>query len=109
MQRRSFLAGILGACAAPAYVKAGVLMPVRSIIVPDQRIIRWSRGPAEVVEFQDITTTLEEYLDWEAPGLQKMMRQQAEMTRELHAMIRNHHPVLVVPHITKWQRLTSTS
>lgn len=34
MKRRSFLAAMLAACAAPAYVKAGVLMPVRKIIVP---------------------------------------------------------------------------
>ncbi len=32
--RRGFLGGILAAAAAPAIVKAGVLMPVRSIIVP---------------------------------------------------------------------------
>jgi hypothetical protein len=32
--RRSFIAGILGACAAPAIVKAGILMPVRKIVVP---------------------------------------------------------------------------
>lgn len=34
MNRRGFLGGILAACAAPAIVKAELLMPVRKIIVP---------------------------------------------------------------------------
>lgn len=45
---RGFLGGILAACAAPAIVKAELLMPVRKIVVP---------------EFQDITTTLGEYVN----------------------------------------------
>ena len=32
--RRGFIAGILGACAAPAIVRSGVLMPVRTIWTP---------------------------------------------------------------------------
>lgn len=46
MNRRGFLGGSLAACAAPAIVKAELLMPVRKIIVP---------------EFQDITVSLEEF------------------------------------------------
>lgn len=33
--RRGFLAGILGAAVAPAFVPAKILMPVRKIIVPE--------------------------------------------------------------------------
>lgn len=36
IQRRSLLAAMLAASAAPAFVRAGVLMPVRSIIVPPE-------------------------------------------------------------------------
>ena len=46
MKRRSLLAAMLGACAAPAYVKAGILMPVRKIVVPDSFGQRgWIRIP----------------------------------------------------------------
>lgn len=46
MSRRSFLAAILAASAAPAYVRAGSLMPIfvprTDIIVPEMgNIIRW--------------------------------------------------------------------
>jgi hypothetical protein len=34
MNRRSFIGAMLAAAAAPAYVKAGILMPVKKIIVP---------------------------------------------------------------------------
>lgn len=34
MKRRSLLGAMLAACAAPAYVKAGILMPVRQIWTP---------------------------------------------------------------------------
>lgn len=39
MERRSFLAGILASCAAPAFVRSGVLMPVKSLILPSAAII----------------------------------------------------------------------
>lgn len=35
MQRRSFLGAVLASFAAPAIAKSGVLMPVKSIIVPE--------------------------------------------------------------------------
>lgn len=35
MQRRSFLGGILSTGMAPAFVKAGILMPVKKIIIPN--------------------------------------------------------------------------
>lgn len=35
MKRRSFLASMLAASVAPAFVKAGVLMPVKQIVVPE--------------------------------------------------------------------------
>lgn len=38
MNRRGFLGGILAACAAPAIVKAELLMPVRKIVVPNETI-----------------------------------------------------------------------
>jgi hypothetical protein len=38
--RRGFMAGILAAAAAPALVRAGMLMPVRSIAVPTH--YRWT-------------------------------------------------------------------
>ncbi len=42
MNRRSLLGAMLAACAAPAYVKAGILMPVRQIITPpDWKMARW--------------------------------------------------------------------
>jgi hypothetical protein len=34
MNRRSLLGAMLAACAAPAYVKAGILMPVRKVWTP---------------------------------------------------------------------------
>lgn len=48
MNRRGFLSGILAACAAPAIVKAELIMPVRTIVTP--------------LAFQDITTNLHDYL-----------------------------------------------
>lgn len=39
MNRRGFLGGILAACAAPAIVKAELLMPVRKIVVPANETI----------------------------------------------------------------------
>lgn len=38
MNRRGFLASILAAGVAPAVVGSGILMPVRKLLVPDQRI-----------------------------------------------------------------------
>lgn len=35
LKRRSFLAGILAASVAPAFVRSGVLMPVKEIWVPN--------------------------------------------------------------------------
>lgn len=49
MQRRSFLAGILAAGAAPALAKAGVLMPVRELWKPQHVTIghrHWLPGTA---------------------------------------------------------------
>lgn len=45
MNRRGFLAGMLAACAAPAVVKAGILMPSRGIIVPQliPQVILWHK------------------------------------------------------------------
>lgn len=34
IKRRSFLAGMLAAAAAPAFIKAGVLMPSKAIVAP---------------------------------------------------------------------------
>lgn len=43
--RRGFLGAILAAAAAPAIVKAGVLMPVRPrIIVPPRKIVVYEGG-----------------------------------------------------------------
>lgn len=42
MNRRGFLGAMLAACAAPAFVKAEILMPVRKIIVPEA--LFWLRG-----------------------------------------------------------------
>lgn len=39
MERRGFLAAMLAAAAAPAVVRAGVLMPVRKIWVPPAEIL----------------------------------------------------------------------
>ncbi len=39
MNRRGFLAGILGAGVAPAVVGSGVLMPVRKLAVPEPRVL----------------------------------------------------------------------
>lgn len=46
MKRRGFLGGILAACAAPAVItRAGVLMPVRNMLLPPQEVIMLtSRG-----------------------------------------------------------------
>ena len=35
IDRRSFLRGMVGAIAAPAVIKSGILMPVKEIIMPD--------------------------------------------------------------------------
>jgi hypothetical protein len=35
IQRRSFIAGILGAAMAPAIVRSGILMPVKRVWVPE--------------------------------------------------------------------------
>lgn len=40
MERRGFLRGVPAACAAPAFVRSSVLMPVRSIFVPAASIAR---------------------------------------------------------------------
>jgi len=37
--RRGFLSGILAAAVAPVFIKPEVLMPVRQIIAPSQRVI----------------------------------------------------------------------
>jgi hypothetical protein len=42
ISRRKFLTGAL---AAPLVVKAGILMPVQSVIVPDERIVRVDVAP----------------------------------------------------------------
>jgi hypothetical protein len=45
--RRSLLAAMLGACAAPAYVKAGILMPVRKVWTP--QIITFDNAAPRVI------------------------------------------------------------
>lgn len=37
LTRRSFMGAILAGCAAPAIVRAGILMPCRGIIIPNDR------------------------------------------------------------------------
>jgi len=39
MNRRGFLGGIIAAAAAPVFIRSEVLMPVRQIIAPPQKII----------------------------------------------------------------------
>lgn len=39
--RRGFLTGVAALLAAPAVVRAGVLMPVRSIIIPPPQVPSW--------------------------------------------------------------------
>lgn len=47
LKRRSFLASILAAGVAPAFVGSGVLMPVKRILVPQQALI-----PMEIGRFE---------------------------------------------------------
>ncbi len=44
MNRRSFIQSILAAGVAPAFVKAEILMPVRSLILPPQKIVVQASG-----------------------------------------------------------------
>lgn len=60
--RRSLLGAMLAACAAPAYVKAGILMPVRQIVVPDPF---GQRGYVSWPWYQDRIVMNE---DWMEPG-----------------------------------------
>jgi len=55
MNRRGFLSGILAAGMAPAIAKAGVLMPVKQIIVPEELV--WiDAGDSWAHKFFDVVT-----------------------------------------------------
>jgi hypothetical protein len=54
MQRRSFLGSILAACAAPAFVRAGVLMPIKEPIwvppsITDGLVSAWTREHGRIL------------------------------------------------------------
>ena len=59
MERRGFLAGILAAGFAPAFVGSGVLMPVRSIALPGSFVVhmttRLGRYPLHFHRYADWT------------------------------------------------------
>lgn len=50
MNRRGFLAGILAAGAAPAIVRAGVLMPMRSTIITPPPLFNGGLGLFDSIE-----------------------------------------------------------
>jgi hypothetical protein len=66
MNRRNLLGAIFAASVAPAYVKAGILMPVRKIIVPDSRL-KISESTRYVLErlSQEMPSLAE--VSWERP------------------------------------------
>ena len=55
IDRRSFLRGMVGAIAAPAVIKSGILMPVKEIIMPEFTVIPISNGGTEFTEIARIT------------------------------------------------------
>lgn len=64
MQRRSFLAAMLAASTAPAYVGSGVLMPVKKLILPPEKLLLPTVGvdfggdAASVVHMMTLSGTL---------------------------------------------------
>lgn len=56
MERRSFLLGLVGALAAPAIIRPGILMPVRKIFVPEPNYFWW--GP-DTPDFGDLIANVQ--------------------------------------------------
>jgi len=84
VNRRGFLGAILAAGAAPWVAKAGVLMPVKTLVVPEFVIHPFPFFGMEVgryenirfIETFDITTTIAEY-----EALDRLYRRAPPMTR----------------------------
>lgn len=74
IQRRSFLAGILAAGVAPAFVRAGVLMPVKEIWVPPVEVIVLTDIGLETKLFPMEIGRIETFRFIESPNYHRVMR-----------------------------------
>lgn len=93
INRRGLLAGILGACSAPAFIKLGVLMPVK---------------PLGLVE--GFSVTLDGYLTIKAPtsGMALLMEGNRAMLERNRAILENF-VLSDAGQIKLWRRIEATA
>lgn len=95
--RRSFLAGILAAGAAPALVRAGMLMPVKTIQVPPSYLSIVLRGDdADFLDGMRLSQeSINEFIQLLRPGQMITSFQRVSRTRaEVSITTRPYRPAL---------------
>lgn len=75
LSRRGFLGGIIAACAGPAIIRAGVLMPVKSPLVFIQSRLHYADLQGEVIDEFNVLDVFngDGFRSLLLPGLRKIM------------------------------------
>lgn len=99
MKRRSFMAAMLAASIAPVYIRSGVLMKSRSIIMPDDYVMHngillhsvlFNNGPIVVANGDILRTT------YTLDGVSGMHEFHITADGTVKGIVKDHHGIILL-------------